>query len=247
MKHQYFGDVNDYRKYGLLRVLQRVSGLRLGVCWMLTPDDGRADGKFIDYLNQPRRWRSFDPELFDALVSAVSMGRRLGQVVERSLLPGALFFDELIPDQRAARSQVMSRGRALLTESELAFFDPDNGMEVRSCGAGNKDSSRYTLWAEVADQFARGKSVLVYQHFPREKRDGFVARMSEQFLERIGCETIVCFRTKYVAFFLLIHHDHRERLLRASKVVAGDWAGKIEVVVGPSVPASAERTEKPQR
>ena len=41
MKNQYFGDVNDYRKYGLLRVLQREANLRCVVAWMLTPDDGR--------------------------------------------------------------------------------------------------------------------------------------------------------------------------------------------------------------
>jgi len=35
MKHQYFGDVSDYRKYGLLRGIQRHTNLRLGVCWML--------------------------------------------------------------------------------------------------------------------------------------------------------------------------------------------------------------------
>ena len=33
MKDQYFGDINDYRKYGLLRPIIASSG------WMLTPDD----------------------------------------------------------------------------------------------------------------------------------------------------------------------------------------------------------------
>src|SRR5689334_17138573 len=47
MKHQYFGDVNDYRKYGLLRSIQKEAGLRVAVCWMLTPNDGRSDGKFF--------------------------------------------------------------------------------------------------------------------------------------------------------------------------------------------------------
>ena len=47
MKDQYFGDINDYRKYGLLRAVVCTSGLRLMVAWMLTPDDGSTDGKFI--------------------------------------------------------------------------------------------------------------------------------------------------------------------------------------------------------
>ena len=51
MKVQYFGDVNDYRKYILLRRIS--SELKIGVCWMLTPDDGRPDGANRGYLTDP--------------------------------------------------------------------------------------------------------------------------------------------------------------------------------------------------
>jgi hypothetical protein len=44
MKNQYFGDINDYRKYGLLRGLSNRGEIRTAVCWMLTTDDGRGDG-----------------------------------------------------------------------------------------------------------------------------------------------------------------------------------------------------------
>ena len=50
MKNQYYGDINDYRKYGLLRSLTRDTGLHLGVCWMLTSDDERSDGEKVGYL-----------------------------------------------------------------------------------------------------------------------------------------------------------------------------------------------------
>ena len=55
MKNQYFGDINDYRKYGLLRTLQSTGSGRLLVAWMLTPDDGSRDGGFRSYL-LPQRW-----------------------------------------------------------------------------------------------------------------------------------------------------------------------------------------------
>jgi DNA helicase II / ATP-dependent DNA helicase PcrA len=42
VKDQYFGDVNDYIKYGLLRCLSR-AGIGVGVCWMLTPNDQGTD------------------------------------------------------------------------------------------------------------------------------------------------------------------------------------------------------------
>lgn len=55
MKNQYFGDINDFRKYGILRALAGPP-LSLVVSWMLTPDDGSTDGEFISYLSEPRRW-----------------------------------------------------------------------------------------------------------------------------------------------------------------------------------------------
>jgi hypothetical protein len=45
VKDQYFGDVNDYLKYGILRELAKSAGT-LHVVWRLTPSDGSTDGKF---------------------------------------------------------------------------------------------------------------------------------------------------------------------------------------------------------
>jgi len=67
MKDQYFGDINDYRKYGLLRAIIRSSRLRLLVAWMLTPDDGSTDGKFVSYLENPGKWSRHDPVLFQKM------------------------------------------------------------------------------------------------------------------------------------------------------------------------------------
>jgi hypothetical protein len=39
LKDQYFGDVNDFQKYALLRRIARPASLKLGVCWMLTESD----------------------------------------------------------------------------------------------------------------------------------------------------------------------------------------------------------------
>ena len=69
MKNQYFGDVNDYRKYGLLRLLAGGGTLRIGVCWMLTPNDSGPDGKKTEYLDDRNRdeWQCYDHELYEFL------------------------------------------------------------------------------------------------------------------------------------------------------------------------------------
>ena len=59
MKVQYFGDVNDYRKYALLRLIAN-TGLKIGVNWLLTPDDGRTDGNKRGYLAQREAWRHYE-------------------------------------------------------------------------------------------------------------------------------------------------------------------------------------------
>ncbi len=54
MKNQYFGDINDYRKYGLLRSVLAASRMSLFVAWMLTEDDGSSDGGRIDLSARTR-------------------------------------------------------------------------------------------------------------------------------------------------------------------------------------------------
>lgn len=71
MKNQYFGDINDYRKYGLLRILADSGKLKIGICWMLTSDDKRSDGRRISYLQSPSKWSDYDKDLFEQLKDCV--------------------------------------------------------------------------------------------------------------------------------------------------------------------------------
>ena len=227
MKHQYFGDVNDYRKYGLLRTLQSHTGLRLGVHWMLTPDDGRSDGKFIDYLTEPFRWRRYDPALFDALSAAVPRGRHIARVVEHDILRDALLVDTIVPDSRAQRMFLFETAAQRLGSTDLVFFDPDNGIEIPSCPAGRRNSSKYLLKSEIAATYNSGQSILIYQHFVREARDAFVDRLSAE-LSTLTCSAVVhCFSTAHVAFLLVPQTHHAAALAEAADRVSTIWDGQI--------------------
>jgi hypothetical protein len=72
MKNQYFGDINDIKKYS---VLQGLAGtyLTLSVCMMLTKGDGGPDGKKTNYLDSPDKWRHRNPELFDTFYEFVKV------------------------------------------------------------------------------------------------------------------------------------------------------------------------------
>lgn len=140
MKDQYFGDINDYRKYGLLRILGEEGILKAAICWMLTPPDGRSDGRFIEYLDQPKDWRGFDPELFDHLLGTVlAEGVRSVHAIESSkLLSETRFYSEIVSDAELDRNRYFATFLEAAKGSDLVFFDPDNGMEIRSAPYGRK-------------------------------------------------------------------------------------------------------------
>ena len=204
MKDQYFGDVNDFRKYGLLRLLTVTDHLRLGVCWMLTDADGRSDGKFRSYLNQPASYRHHDPELFDWIkrVVAEEQDYRTARIETSPLIGHTVFQSTILTDDLAQRNEYFCECATLFAGCDLVFFDPDNGLEIKKKRPGHKNSCKFLFWDEACKTFMSGSSVLIYQHFPRQKRDPFIARTAEDLRLRTGAATVFSYRTPHVLFLL---------------------------------------------
>lgn len=217
VKHQFVGDISDYRKYALLRALSADGANRIGVCWMLTPDDGSTDGNKLAYLQQPERYQRFDPALFDILAHAASEPdrRRLQTIEDNGAIAGARYFNDMLPQPVAERAAYMADCRARFTEADLVFFDPDNGLEV-SLPKGRRNSSKYLYLDEAATFYEAGKSVLVYQHFPRVERKAFLMACTDRLRDVApGC-AIFTFTTSHVVFFLLVHPESPARLAIAA-------------------------------
>jgi hypothetical protein len=210
MKNQYVGDINDYRKYTLLRALAGPGDIQIGVCWMLTPSDGRPDGGKIQYLDDPSRYRSYDPDLFDLLRSVIATldKRHLAFIEASGIVPGARYFDEIIPDDAEGRSAFFRAAMAKLAQSDLIFFDPDNGLDVPSKAKGKRNSSKFIYRDEVTTVFNKGKSVLIYQHFTREERSRFVERIGRSLKDLMPDASIWAFRTAHVVFLFVINPKH---------------------------------------
>lgn len=230
MKNQYFGDINDYRKYGLIRAIHSSGGLRMLVAWMLTRDDGRTDGQTIGYLDQPDRWESFDPDLFNTLRAAVRRNsrRHVGLIEQTDILPNAEYFSDIVPDAACERSEWFKDLAKRAQSCDLVFLDPDNGLEVKSRPYGRKNSSKYLFWREAKALWISGKSLLVYQHFPRVNRIDYIQRRTDEFRQAFPGSLIETFSTSRVAFFLALqstHHHHHPRIVDA---VQKHWAGQIQ-------------------
>ena len=73
MQDNYIGDIGDYGKYGLLRII-RSENISLAINWYkVTPPktSKQDDGKYTNYLLLPNLYKSYDPNLFDALFKIV--------------------------------------------------------------------------------------------------------------------------------------------------------------------------------
>ena len=113
MKHQYVGDINDYRKYALLRALSADGANRIGVCWMLTPDDGGTHGGKTKWGDDMGR---FDPPVSDFLqsINGHPERRNLWSIEQSGLLDAAEFAQ-------------MRRGAMVVNTSRGAILDADAG------------------------------------------------------------------------------------------------------------------------
>lgn len=213
MKEQYVADVSDYRKYALLRGLSAEGDHKIGVCWMLTPDDRGPDGMKLDYLNQPDQFRQHDPVLFDHLKKVVEdhPNRSLDAIEKAELITEARYFNSALPDAQIARQEYWTECEKRFTDRDLIFFDPDNGLEG-SLPRGRKNSSKFLYLDETIPFFEVGKSLLIYQHFPRVQRDLFIERCRQRLTSILAVDDVWAYQTKHVVFLLAIHPQHSQSL-----------------------------------
>lgn len=230
MKNQYFGDINDYRKYGLLRSILHATGLRLLMAWMLTPDDGSTDGEFVSYLQQSRKWAAHDVVLFQTLKGLLAGERErcVALIEETDLLPNTDYFSAVTPDQGQKRSAWFTSLAEQARRANFVFLDPDNGIEVKSKPYGRKGSSKFLFWREVETLWASGKSLLIYQHFIREKRPQFIQRMLTALRLVASNSYVEAFSTANVVFLMALQPDHQHLHQPIVDLVQKNWAGQIK-------------------
>ena len=191
MKNQYFADVGDFGKYGMLSYFSNRQ-INIGINWYLTENDTKTDGKFVDYFNK-QDFFACDRELHNYLHECIIQGRR--NVNELSALPryaDTIMYDEILnvdhimalsPEGRDKRFKVRKEwfqsSLDALQKCDLIFCDPDNGIETRSLSYVGKDSVKYVFVDEIKDMIDRGKSVICYNHRDRSKESDYFSRFKE--------------------------------------------------------------------
>lgn len=188
MKNQYVGDIGDFGKYSMLRAFVD-AGVKVGVNWYLTENDGSNDGKFTDYLNKGKM-RRYCPEVFDTLIGiADKKDKSVTDIEDSGILPGVHFYSEILKpegtpgDREQERSCWFQESMHELADTELIFMDPDNGL-LESDDPTKLGGEKYVLPSEVESYFIEGHNVVYYCHKGRRPYEQWEAHKSLMF-ERI--------------------------------------------------------------
>ena len=101
---------------------------------------------------------------------------------------------------------------ATFADRDLVFFDPDNGLEIKTVPMGHKRSSKYVYESEIGDHYRAGRSALIYQHFPRHvTHDVCIANAANRLAARLPGVSIWSIVTAHVVFLLAVRAEHDAR------------------------------------
>lgn len=214
MKNQYVGDIVDYGKYGLLRFLMG-SGVKIGVNWYLTPNDNRADGKYVEYLDDARM-REYDALVYDEMSRLASRQDKTVQMVEKSgILDGALFYNHLLDletmdwhKRTDARMEWHKEAVTLLKSADMIFADPDNSLTVKK-KITQKDGQKYVFPGEIADYYDRGQDIIYYHERSHENETGWMEEKTnmKKYLPEAELLAISSHRWKYCTYIFVLHKE----------------------------------------
>lgn len=231
MKHQYFGDVSDYKKYGVLRALSNNGNIKTMVAWMLTPNDTRSDGNNNGYLQKPELWKKHEPDIFDFLYESVVTNKikDLHLVEKNALVPHTGYFFEPLLDDIENRIQYFDQLKKASDGFDIVFLDPDNGFATKSAIKGKKNSSKYVFWDELLPFWEKGHTLMIYQHFPRVNRESYIKKLSEQIREIIDVPKIYAIKTTHMVYFLIPQEKHIKEFVNLKNKLKAKWPEVIEV------------------
>lgn len=231
MQNRYTGDIGDFGKLGLLRVLQ-AAGFSIGVNWYLTPDENHnQDGKHTNYDDL----QSCDESLWSELKQIVESGDRSVAALQKDSILKATFYAETLDfrgkkkaERRLIRENWHQNALKALCGSDLVFVDPDNGLIVPSAEEKPKEN-KYVLPKELAEYYEQGSSVIYYQHQAR-RQDPYYEDQHQKLLSRpefsgasgLGLKFR---RTSHRYYFMILHPEHREKVTKAVREMLNtDWS-----------------------
>ena len=240
MQDRYTGDIGDFGKLGLLRALQS-RDLTIGVNWYLTPDeDHNDDGMYTKYLKD-ESYRKYDESLWLDLKQIVDENQRKVSALQKDRILQAVFYDKTLDfagKKKAERIWIREEWhrQALdqLSELDVVFVDPDNGLVVPSA-EGRPKENKYVMPDELLDYYRKGSSVIYYQHKAR-RQDQFYADQHEKLIKSPGLEGASGLGLKFKKtsqryYFFILQPRHQEMIEKITKeMVSSAWGDHFSIL-----------------
>jgi len=197
---------------------------------MATPDDGGADGRRRKYLEQATKYRDIDGFLFDRLGRLLDLPNPGMMAIERSgIIEGADFYSEMLEDSRGARESYFSGLDDFAPSNSLVFFDPDNGLEIKSVPKGRKNCSKFLFLDELQASAGEGRTIIVYQHFGRVQRDPYTEVQLDRIKSVLPGRRLFALAGSHIAFLVAATPAHASALRQAADQLSDRWS-TIKVV-----------------
>lgn len=176
MQNRYVGDIGDFAKYSLINEMSQ--GFSLGVAWYLYPDEAHnSDGKHISYLSHPDVWRIKAPLIFDGLNALIVSGNRnVSAVVSKNIIRPSEIHDEILAldhtsysERKKWRESWFNNVIRSLTNSEIVFADPDNGLCSNDVFKYGNRKAWKRLPLSEAYELCHKRTAIIYHHNSRFK------------------------------------------------------------------------------
>ncbi|HLF71152.1 MAG TPA: hypothetical protein VI759_03235 [Dehalococcoidia bacterium] len=240
MQDRYAGDVGDFGKLGLLKALAGAPGdrlLRVGLIWYLFPNESHnKDGKRTSYAYV----QHCDQELHDGLLEiSRSPMRSVRLIEEKRFLPdNTRYFSETLGfsgihfDARSSRRRAwLKAAHDAVSDCDVVCVDPDNGLGTKSVGMLGARGPKYTFFDDLRPLFARGQSLVIYQHRTRTQlRDQWAIRKA-QIESVLGADHVITLKHDSRLYFVVPQPNHEAILSqRIAALLAGPWRGCFQEV-----------------
>lgn len=229
MQDLYVGDIGDFGKYGLLRVLCG-TGLKLAVNWYKVEParpGKQNDGKYTDYLSDPEAYRHYDGELFDVLHRIVveEQMRTIGRVERSGLLCAAFYAEPLLGSRSLWHRNALESTR----HADIVFLDPDNGLETERMHRKQAAGEKHVKWDELKDYYDRGQSVVLYQHRPQmTKKEDCIRQVLDFGRRHLAADAVeILAFPKYTNrfYFFFTHQKHLAAVREVCDWMDANWQG----------------------
>ena len=103
---------------------------------------------------------------------------------------------------------------------------------MKSVAKGAAGSARYLYCDEISDLCSGIQSLIVYQHFPREKRAPYLERQLSRLAQALPDHAPFAIHDARVAYLVAGAPHHEQRLRRAADDFARRWEERVTIVAG---------------